>query len=138
MKRAILAVLAAVLVLAPNARAGGEYVNAVSLTGASAASTIYYFDKTALGSTTTYASRQEVENWSVWNGGASEVTIRIYTKAAPIYLPPFSSADYSKDYVSIPLQPGQGVTLPGVTMIGWHLETAPSGGAVSVVGWNDD
>lgn len=130
--------LAAALVAASTPAAAVDYVNAVELTTASASSTIYYFHKAQSGTTSAFANAQECQNWSVFNGGSAKVTVRIYTSAAPTYLPPFSDSDWTKDYVSLPIQAGAGLTFLDVPFIGYNLETAPTAGSFSIVGWNDD
>lgn len=138
MVRRMTALLMALLPLVfPGAASAGDgYLNAVALTAASPPDTICYFDKDAEGFTYADTSRYEVPGWSICNGATIPIDIRLYTKAAPAWAGSFS-ADVDLDYVTLPLAAGQCFTPdPGITLIGWHLETTPTvDSAVTLVGW---
>jgi hypothetical protein len=129
-------VLGLVLVAGAGQVHAEQYANSVTLTAASADSTIQYLDRSNRGATTTAGNRREVEEWSVSNTGTVEVQVRIYSKAAPgAWRGGSFPATFGSDYVELTVQPGQAQGLP-ITLIGYWLEDDPTGGAVTILGWN--
>lgn len=134
LKRLFLAALAVVLLTGP--ASAGKYLNQVTLTAADTAA-IWHFAAAAKGSTLTFADSQKVANWSASNSSTSvAVDLRIYTKAAPAYTGGSFADLYAQDYITLTIQPGQTQTLEGVELIGYRLDDTPTGGALTLLGWN--
>lgn len=113
------------------------YWNAYNATAGEAAATIGYFDASAAGRTTTYASRQEVWNVTIRNNTTAEVTIRLYSKGTPGFDQVFQQA-WDDDYLPVTIAAGDAITFNDlmVPLIGWHIENDVLAGTVRIVGWN--
>lgn len=130
------ALAALLVVVALAALTGMSQVNDITLTAAQAGSTIYYFDKTQEGITTTAANRREYHNLSVLNAATNIIAIRIYHKAAPDFDGTFSEI-YGQDIQTFSLLPGESIELLGDVIYGFRLNTTPAaGGAVMLLAWD--
>ncbi len=136
MKLTQLVGLALGLVMFGAGSASAKYLNYFFHSGASPATTILYFHKDQAGTTSVAANREEVDEWSFFNSGGNNVNVRAYTNGAPAWRGGTFSPDFTEDYITLRMRPGQTINVRGMTLYGWHVEDDPGSGPIVIMGIN--
>lgn len=133
--RTIIAGLMVLAMLYGTSVAAADYVNTVSLTAATAGSSIEYFYKNGLGSTTVADSAQFVRCLTAQNTSTVTVTMLVYQKTRPGSRDLTFDEAFGFDFTSYTIHPNTTLIIDGgFTIWGWRNLTTPTGGTVELIG----